>query len=169
MISISDNFPLKPVEVLLNQTNEFQNWKTIYEKEVYEKDDLPLSHVRTIFTNQSCLVMPYLGPINVANRKTLLDNGEIRRALEAFASKGCIHSDIKWRHFRLWKKNVFLIDLGDIRRDQRPTEINDWYSTSLKYLQESIPTTLAEAPNTKSSGREKSGRLHWNRKSLKKH
>jgi hypothetical protein len=109
--------------------NELENWNLVYG----QQNDLPMSRVRK-YPHGFCLIMPYLPPVNKQDRILWLRNGKIQTALKNFASTGCTHGDVRWRHFGLWKGNLFLIDLGSIKTGQTPSQIETWCKISLEHL-----------------------------------
>ena len=80
--------------------DERRNWQYVYG----QNEEIPACFTWVIAGQEACLVMPYLRPIASIDRRRLLDENTILKALKQFASTGYIHSDMKWRHFGWWKK-----------------------------------------------------------------
>jgi hypothetical protein len=132
---------------LLEQSNElakkeFENWQKVYGNRAWS---LPMSRVFKA-GGGSCLVMPYVRPVDKNARQALLDEGKIEAALTRFAWTGCTHRDVKWRHLGWWNDEIFLIDLGDIKEDQSPLQVKKWIFDSLRKLRESAVKMQAKTP-----------------------
>jgi hypothetical protein len=115
---------------------ELKNWTKAYGKQSFVEK----AHIRMAGT-LSCLVMPYFRPVLKKDRKKLLRNGDIKRALENFALLKCTHDDVRWRHFGYWNEEMVLFDLGAIHEKQSDEKIKDWYSISMQRLSESAGKT----------------------------
>lgn len=116
---------------------EFDNWSAIYGEHDYGP---PMCRLVRSASRHPCLVMPYLRPIPQEKRQNLLDDGTIRNVLETFAKRGYIHNDMKWRHFGYWNDQIYLLDLGvvkklDLSSLEKDNEIDEWATTSIKTLQ----------------------------------
>lgn len=130
-------------------TAELANWGKIY-----GCDELLPKPYTLRAAEGSCLVMPYLHPITTPQqRQEFLKDGTIRDLLRRFAKSGYIHTDIKWRHFRLLKipstssrwcgtthrqEKIYLIDLGMqtlAKHDNDEKKITEWIDGSIKDLE----------------------------------
>lgn len=88
--------------------------------------------------------MPYLRPIPKEERHQLLENGEIKNALQNFAKSGYLHGDVKWRHLgrsrgkdaKDQEKNqtIFLLDLGSILKEGDEAKQNAWVDEAVDHL-----------------------------------
>ena len=133
---------------------ERRNWEEVYG----QNKEIPECFTWAIAGQEACLVMPYLSPIASSDRRRLLDDNTIRKALEQFASTGYIHSDIKWRHFGWWKETLILLDLGLIKESSEP-EIARWVIKSLTTLEEKASGPTAQQLSTPRF--EEAQRLRW--------
>jgi len=133
--------------------NERRNWEEVYG----QNKGIPACFTWAIAGQEACLVMPYLTPIPSSDRRRLLDDNTIRKALEQFASTGYIHIDIKWRHFGWWKETLILLDLGLIKKSSE-LEIVHWVEKSLATLVKKASGVTAQQLSTpKHSGRKRKG------------
>jgi len=115
--------------------NELSNWNKVYGG----RSEIPKCFMWKIAGQEACLVMPYLRPIPISDRRRLLDEGVILQTLKYFSDSGYIHKDIKWRHFGWCKDskgigNLILFDLGCIKQSTEEA-INDWLNTSIASLE----------------------------------
>ena len=72
--------------------DECKNWETAYRRQAC----FAMAYALDV-AGGHCLVMPYLHPVKPEERLRLLDSGEIRNALEAFAESGFIHVEMQWQ------------------------------------------------------------------------
>lgn len=123
---------------------ECANWTKVY----------PQAKCRTLKNKMSemCLVMPYFRAFTMEERFEILSNGDLRKALQTFAASGYMHSNIRWLHVRYRfsnedrKREIFLIDLGDIEEWESVEEKNHWIKSSLETLQRKAGTEKAKTP-----------------------
>jgi len=115
--------------------SELQNWNVVYG----EKKDLPKCFTMDV-PNGPCLVMPFLKPVLVEERKKLLDECKIKTALKFFASSGFIHCDVQWRHFGWWHNDLLMLDLGNVKRVDDKSQRQKWIIGSLGLLTKRIGT-----------------------------
>jgi hypothetical protein len=121
-------------------SRECQAWENIYGLCIPK---FPIPYLLQV-TGGPCLVMPYLHPIEKGERQDLLDQGVLKEVLVTFAKSGFIHRDIKWRHFRRWKKKglagsrIVLTDLGEgslCEHEGDDDAVATWIDKSLSNLQ----------------------------------
>ena len=114
--------------------SEMNNWNEVYERKAVPK----------CFTMDGpegpYLVMPFLKPVALEDRKKLLEECKIKTALESFASSGYIHDDVRWRHFGWWGEDLLMLDLGGVTKEPDESRVRCWIDRSLCILQERIGT-----------------------------
>ncbi|KAG7374347.1 protein kinase domain containing protein [Nitzschia inconspicua] len=133
----------------IRAVEECSNWNKVYGK----ANVVPKCRVFEAAEGY-CLVMPYFRPILEADRRKMLENGSIKKALEQFASSGFIHCDIKWCHLAFWKEDIVLLDLGMIKEEEDEGERSIWCTKALEKLQKKLQLQNAEkAPRTQGTKR----------------
>jgi hypothetical protein len=110
--------------------NELENWERVYP--VNFKAGWKGCAVRQVAGGR-CLIMPYVHPIPVAERRVLLQNCEIDNALNEFSKSGFIHKEPRWRHIGKWKGALIFIDLGFIEEASKE-DIDDWKKKTMAHL-----------------------------------
>ena len=112
---------------------ELKNWKEVYPSMKCHVGELP--------NNDGYLCMPYLTPVRAAERQMLLDNGEVKKALEQFSASGFLHKAVVWRHIGWFKGKLYLLDLGDIERCATQERRRKWIDDSLQHLKGRVTMT----------------------------
>jgi Family of unknown function (DUF5898) len=120
-----------------NQSVEFATlecnlWNAVYGWEI---------KCRVGQTSETCgfLVMPYLRPPTDLERTELLrNNGKlIRDALRKFSSGAdgnfYMQKDIKWRHLGYYKKELCVLDFGDVVQIKQD-KVNEWITNAIAML-----------------------------------
>jgi hypothetical protein len=102
---------------------ESKNWKSVYPE--------MLCHVGTLPNDDGYLCMPYLKPIGQDMRGVMLDNGDVKKALEEFSKTGYLHQDIAWRHLGQYDGKLLFCDLGNIEECQNEMARKMWLERSL--------------------------------------
>ena len=96
--------------------------------------------------------MPYVHPIPVSERHTLLGDGSISEALAQFSKSGYIHKEPEWRHLGKWNNTPIFIDLGSIKKSSSEEDIKAWTAKTLKDLWATAgPRPLSNTPDAASS------------------
>ena len=140
----------KSAQIKENIEAECNNWKNIYKKEKF--------HVRMLnVAGGYCLFMPYMMPIAKNERAGLLYDGSIRNTLTDFAERKFRHwkfrhSDIKWRHFRRWKGNIYLIDLGAVEKIRQEESSDFWVEQQIQLLENDMKNNSNKKSRTDSQG-----------------
>jgi hypothetical protein len=99
---------------------ELENWTNVYGQD----KQLPQCFVwRCASTSGSCLILPYLKPIPLSQRSSLLNNGSISQALSWFSNSGYIHLEPNWRILVLGvlgaeTDKIYFCDLGLIKKEE---------------------------------------------------
>ena len=121
--------------------DECKNWETAYRRQAC----FAMAYALDV-AGGHCLVMPYLHPVKPEERLRLLDSGEIRNALEAFAESGFIHVEMQWRHIHIWRgkeeSRIFIIDLENwsLKRCTNEVVVGKWIKRSIKHLRKTAKT-----------------------------
>ena len=126
---------------------ECNNWKNIYKKENF---NVRVLHVAGGY----CLFMPYMMPIAKNERAELLRNGSITKTLRDFAKSKFRHLDIKWRHFRRWQGNIYLIDLGAVEKIPQEESADFWVKQQIDLLENDMKKNSNKKSRTDSQGTE---------------
>jgi len=117
--------------------DERMNWNKVYG----DIEEIPKCFTWKIAGQEACLVMPYLQPVPANERLSLLDDGTIRQTLKQFAKSGFTHSDVKWRHFGWFGKQLFMSDLSSIEKSSTGGDVSSWLEACLASLEKSSGTS----------------------------
>jgi len=139
--------------------DELNNWNRVYGN----KEEIPKCFTWEILGQEACLIMPYLRPVSIGDRHRLLDDGTILKTLTQFAESGCIHEDVKWRHFGWLEEKdkdpkLILFDLGWIK-ESTEEQIASWFKESVALLNRKAGIYQQSMPNRNQmqSGRKRKG------------
>lgn len=95
------------------------------------------------------ICMPYLKPIPKAERSSRIIDGSVEKALRHFLKVGFKHDEVYWRHFGLFEKNLYLLDLGGVTKFGPGDDKEKWVEASLENLRGRLsgPVSTPLAPN----------------------